>query len=311
VDHVTALAVDVHQHLWSEPFLEALRARREAPCLDGWTLFLDGEPPYEVNPAHHDIAARARDLASDGFDLGLVSLSSPLGIEWLAPEQARPLLDAYHQGARELPACFAAWSAVCLSDPDLDQLARELDLGSVGLQLPATALATPQSIEAAGVLLELLVAHDKPLFVHPGDVAPQVDAGPAWWPAVVPYVSQMHASWWAFAAARPSFPELRVCFALLAGLAPVHRERYSARGGERLPVDRNAFLETSSYGAAGVDAVVRAVGVDALVVGSDRPYATPYDAGGALGHVLRTANPGRLLGAAATAELEGALCARA
>lgn len=311
---MTALAVDVHQHLWSEPFLDALRRRREAPYLDGWTLFLDGEPPYEVNPANHDIAVRVRQLAADGFDLGLVSLSSPLGIEWLAPAQAGPLLDAYRQGNRELPSCFAAWSAVCLSDPDLPQLASELRSGSAGLQLPATALATPKAVEACGDLLQLLVDHDKPLFVHPGDVSAAADAGPVWWPAVVPYVSQMHAAWWAFAAARPSFPGLRACFAMLAGLAPVHRERYTARGGERLPVDRDAYLDTSSYGAAGVDAVIRAMGADSVVIGSDRPYAAPYDASGALGHLLRRTNPGRLLGrsvVAAVAELEGAPGARA
>ena len=49
--HVT---VDLHQHLWPESFVEALRRRRTAPRLDGWTLHLDGEPPYAVDPADHD-----------------------------------------------------------------------------------------------------------------------------------------------------------------------------------------------------------------------------------------------------------------
>jgi hypothetical protein len=39
---------DIHQHLWTEPLLGALSARRSAPRVlrsqGGWTLRLDGEP---------------------------------------------------------------------------------------------------------------------------------------------------------------------------------------------------------------------------------------------------------------------------
>jgi len=114
----------------------------------------------------------------------------------------------------------------------------------------------------------------------------------------VPYVQQMHAAWFAFRAfGRPRHPRLRVCFALLAGLAPVHGERLAARGGGRGEVDPDAFVETSSYGPRAVDAVVRALGVDVVVHGSDRPYARPTDLmqGDAAHHAFRVTNPYRLL----------------
>jgi hypothetical protein len=47
-----------------------------------------------------------------------------------------------------------------------------------------------------------------------------------------------------------------------------------------------------------VDALVRAVGIDVVVTGSDRPYAAPTvpDLGAAAAvHALRTVNPARLL----------------
>jgi predicted TIM-barrel fold metal-dependent hydrolase len=291
--------VDVHQHLWTGPFLEALRRRGTAPHLDGWTLHLDGEPPYDVSPADHDVALREALLADDGFDLALVSMSSPLGIEMLPPEQANPLLEAYHEGAGELPDRFASWAAAGLTDLEPDRLAKELDAGCIGLQLPATAMATPAALERCGPLLELLQQHDKPLFVHPGATGTAEGAqNVAWWPALVPYVSQMHAAWYAFAVAgRSLFPDLRVCFAMLAALAPAHLERYAARGGERRPVDRRVYLDTSSYGVTAIDSIVRAVGVDAVVLGSDRPYAAPFngDVGSALTHAIRSVNPQRLL----------------
>jgi hypothetical protein len=92
-----------------------------------------------------------------------------------------------------------------------------------------------------------------------------------------------------------------VCFALLAGLAPLHGERFAARGGgDVVGVDPDVFVETSSYGPTAVDAIVRALGVDAVVQGSDRPYAEPprhpgFGLGGAAAYAFRIANPRRLL----------------
>ena len=32
-------AIDLHQHLWPEPFVDRLRARSRTPYLRGWTLY--------------------------------------------------------------------------------------------------------------------------------------------------------------------------------------------------------------------------------------------------------------------------------
>ncbi|MFD9210847.1 amidohydrolase [Streptomyces sioyaensis] len=297
------MPTDVHQHLWPPEFLALLRSRGAPPRLDGWTLHLPGEPPYPVDPADHDIAARARLARADGLDLALVSLSSPLGIEDLPPAEAAPLLTAFHDGALDLPAPFGVWASVCLStpEPDAEALRHELARGCVGLQLPATALLDAAGWARCGPLLDAVAELDKPLFVHPG-AAPGTPDAPAWWAALVPYVQQLHTAWFAFRAfGRPRHPDLRVCFAALAGLAPLHGERLVARGGgrERGRVDCQAFYETSSYGTRAVDALVRAAGIDVVVSGSDRPYAAPVlpDLGAqAALHALRTANPARLLG---------------
>lgn len=289
------MATDVHQHLWGAGFIDALRGRTRAPRLDGWTLHLDGEPPYDVDPGDHDLSARTALAASDGFDLVLTSLSSPLGVEWL--EDGGALLEAYHEDALALPAPFGAWAAASVASIDPSGLARWLDRGFHGLQLPANALLDAEGYERCGPLLSLLESRGLPLFVHPG---PAPDAsGPSWWPALVPYVQQMHAAWFAFRAwGRSRFPRLRVCFALLAGLAPLHGERLAVRGGGRGEVDRDVFLETSSYGPRAIDATIRALGIDTIVCGSDRPYAPPpgdLGLGEAAESAIRVANPGRLL----------------
>jgi 6-methylsalicylate decarboxylase len=254
-----------------------------------------------VDLADHDPHRRAELVRSDGLDRAYVALSSPLGIEALAPDAARPLLDAWHEGAAALPAAFGAWAAPNVFEPDCGGLAALLDDGFVGACLPAEALAGAAGFERCGPLLELLGQRGAPLLVHPGPGpgalrVPGTTGAPSWWPALTRYVASMNAAWHTFVAFGAAHPRLRVCFAMLAGLAPLHRERLLARG-ERPAIRPEVFLETSSYGSRAIDAVIREIGVDSLVYGSDRPVlAAAEPALGEAVHVaLRTRNPARLL----------------
>jgi hypothetical protein len=295
-----APTIDVHQHVWPQALVEALRERRAAPRLRGWTLELSGLADEAIDPAWHNVDGRAAQAIADGLDLALVSLSSPLGIESLPAEEAAGLLEAYHDGVLELPAPFGGWAAACLTEVDPAALTRELRRGFVGLQLPATELLDARGYDRVGPLLEVLEESGRPLLVHPGPAGAVAPANPSWWPAIVSYVQQMHAAWFAFRVhGRPRHPRLRVCFALLAGLAPLHGERVAARAGDRGVVDQDVFLEVSSYGTRAIDATIRVIGIDGLVNGSDRPYADPVELehglGSAAAQALRSANPLRLL----------------
>ena len=94
---------------------------------------------------------------------------------------------------------------------------------------------------------------------------------------------------------------LRIAFVALAGLAALHHERLAARGGALGRLDPLVHYETSSYGPRAIDALVRVVGIDPLVLGTDRPYAQPFDAtdlpgfGAAFAHALTRSNPAHLL----------------
>src|SRR5580658_7997923 len=112
------MKIDVHQHIWPEPLIAALRARARPPCLRGWTLELTGEPDYVVAPRDHDPSEREAIARADGYDLVLIAPSSPLGIEFLAPDEARELLDGYHDGVLALPSRFGAWASACLTAID-------------------------------------------------------------------------------------------------------------------------------------------------------------------------------------------------
>jgi hypothetical protein len=303
----TAVSTDVHQHLWPEGFVSALAARTQAPAVrrdgSGWIMRVPGEPDSPFGPATHDPVVRAASLRAGGHDRALLCMSTPLGIEALPEDQARPLLDAWHDGVFAIGEAFGVWGALPVHGAvpaDVDAL---LDRGAVGVSLPAAALASPAAIESAGALLARLAERGAPLLVHPGPTgptAPRADGGAAWWPALTTYVGDMHLAWHAFAGwGRRAHPGLRVCFAMLAGLAPLHVERLAVRGGPAgAALDRGIFFDTSSYGPRAIAAMAGVVGLDQLVTGTDRPVVNPPlqpPLGARADAVMATTNVHRLL----------------
>ncbi len=282
------MRTDVHQHLWSEPLVEALARRSELPFVrfeHGLTvLYLGGERPYVIDRAGEHPARRAALVERDGLDRALVCLSSPLGVERLCREQAEPLLDAYHEGALSLEAPFGVWGAIALDRPDPGDVDRALARGCVGISLPAGALAGVGELIALRPVLSRLESRGAPLFVHPGPglgSTPAAEGGslgePLWWQALTGYVAGLQAAWLAFqAVGRAENPRLRVIFAMLAGLAPLQAERLSARGGPGdLAPDPLLFYETSSYGPVASRAMESVVGSRQILYGSDRPVLEP------------------------------------
>jgi len=289
----------------------------------GLRLELAGEPPSALQVADHDPEARADEAAREGIDRIVVSLSTALGIEALPAAEAAPLLDAFNRGILELGSPFELWAAA-QTPGELDAL---LDAGARGLTLPATALIDGRAdalldrgfagacvaadalsdqtgYERLGAVLETLERRDAPLLVHPGAASAAMPGRPSWWPAMTDYVAQMSAAWHAFAAwGRPRHPRLRVVFAMLAGCGPLHAERLAARGGPADAIhDPLVWFDSSSYGARTLDSMLRMVGVDRLVHGSDRPVIAgpdPHRLGDAVDHAMTVGNPERVLGAIA------------
>ena len=121
------------------------------------------------------------------------------------------------------------------------------------------------------------------------------------------YVTQMSAAWHAFAAGgRARHPGLRVVFAMLAGLGPLHAERLAARGGPPRPSTIRSSASTARPTARAPS--TRCCGWSASTGSSTAPIArsiAPPDArvlGEAVEYALTTGNPDLVFGAAAVAE---------
>jgi hypothetical protein len=255
---------DLHQHLWPPSLLEHLSERSTAPLLRGSRLTTT-EGIFEIDLAAHRLDCRLAALDASGIDVAVVSLQPTLGFEGLPDDERKSLVASYHKGILEL---------VEDSRGRLRALAAgEFVQGFDGVCVGASRLIQPEGL--AGVL-DPLERSDGFLFIHP-DAAPIVASTPDWWSALTGYTAGMQAAYLAWIdRGAPSWPDLKVLFAILAGGAPFQLERLRSRGVEtRTLTGGLAYFDTSSYGRMSLELCLASYGVDRLVHGSDFPVIDP------------------------------------
>lgn len=283
---------DLHQHLWPDGFLAALRARRTPPLLDGERL-TTREGHFELALADHDLQARLRTLDRDGIDIAVISLQTSLGLEALPEEDSALLEQSWIDGASEL--MDAAGGRVLAFSPS------RLRDGFAGVSLGSSLLV---DLEQAAAVLDEAEAAAAVVFVHPDAGRDPGEARPAWWDWVTGYPARMQEAYLAWLAfGRERWPSLRVVFAMLAGGGPFQLERLARRGVDvRSALDPNTFFEVSTHGRRAIELCVQTFGVSQLAYGSDTPVVDSrptLDAvrgfGDAVAHVLQSDTPTRLL----------------
>ena len=285
------MRTDVHQHLWPRPLVDALRARRSPPYLeadgDAPVLHMTHEPSGAVDLTRHRLDSRLAALDAAGIERAVISLSTPLGIEALPEAESVELIDAYHDGLADLidgsDGRLAAWAAAPLAcrTPARVSWRRRSTAASWVRRCPARRWPGPEPIERVAPLLDMLERRGAALFVHPGP-APwtppyALDQGmPIWWPnlGVYPGLSIRAFFGWRTLGA-PRWPDLRVCFAIMAGGAPFLEERWRAFSGETRAIDRNLYMDTASCGRLALECGLATYGVEQIVLGTDIPVISP------------------------------------
>jgi hypothetical protein len=285
------MRVDVHQHLWPQPFVDALRRRKTPPRLDGTTLELE-EGTFEIDLAAQDADTRTAWLDRAGIDVAVLSLQPTLGV-WALPEPERSeLTDIWESGALELARASSGRFAVLACG--------HASPGFVGAVVPAASL---RDVEALTTVLGDLYESGGFLLVHPsgGKATP---GAPEWWSSIVDYTAEMQAAyltWLSYAQVR--FPAVNVVFGILAGGGPFQLERLASRGVDvRSSLHRNVFFDTASYGRRAIELCIETFGVHQLVYGSDLPVIDPEPTRRAIGgfgesvvQLITADNPSRLL----------------
>jgi hypothetical protein len=283
---------DIHQHLWPEGFVAALRARTAPPVLDGEQL-TTREGRFEIALVDHDLAGRLRTLDRDGIDVAVVSLQTSLGLDALPEVERVALEDVWVEGTRALVA--SAGGRLLAFSPGVPRD------GFVGVSLGSSLLV---DLDGAAPMLDAAETGETLVFVHPDAGRSRGETRPAWWDWVTGYPARMQEAYLAWLAfGRQRWPSLRLVFAMLAGGGPFQLERLARRGIDvRSALDPNTFFDVSTHGRRAIELCAETFGVGQLVYGSDTPVVDSrptLDAvrgfGDAVRHVLQSDTPSRLL----------------
>jgi 6-methylsalicylate decarboxylase len=281
---------DLHQHLWPEEFVAALRARTHPPRLVGEELETT-EGRFAIDLSNHNLDARLGKLDRDGVDVAVLSLQPSLGHGDLGDER-EALESAWADGIGEL--LTRASGRLLAFSPSIPRA------GFVGVSLGSSALLDP---EVAAPTLDAAATQGRPVFVHP-DAGSATEGRPEWWEWVVGYPARMQEAYIAWLAdGRQRWPTLKIVFAMLGGGGPFQLERLARRGLDvRSALDPNTFFEVSTHGRRAIELCIQTFGVDQLAYGSDTPVVDSQptlDAvrgfGDAVRHVLQSDTPSRLL----------------
>ncbi len=286
------MTFDIHQHLWPESFLTALRTRTTAPFLSGSEL-VTPEGSFTVDLVGHEPAGRLALLDRDGIDVAVLSLQPSLGSEALPAGEREELELAWAEGIAEVVrgsdgrfCAFAPW--------------RVLE-GFAGTSVGASAVADH---ERHAPLLDAVETAGGVLFVHPEAEGAQPPGRPEWWSWTAGYTAQMQRAYLAWLAGGPDrWPTLRVVFAILAGGAPIQLERLAHRGIDvRSALEPNVFFDVATYGRRAIELCIETFGVGQLVYGSDTPVVDPRQTlqavrgfGDAVTTLIQIETPGSLL----------------
>lgn len=284
--------VDVHQHLWPEPFVTVLRSRHEPPFLDGDEL-VTREGSFPVSLESHDPKARLRCLDRDGIDVAVLSLQPSLGLDALPSGELEELEDAWATGIREVVE-GSSGRFVALAPSRWRE-------GFVGVCVGSSVLL---DLDRHGSTLAEVGECGGYVFVHP-DAGDRSEPGrPTWWEWVVGYPTRMQAAYLAWVAGgRARVPEPRLLFAMLAGGGPFQLERLARRGVDvRSALDPDTYFEVSTHGRRAIELCIETFGVTQLAYGSDTPVvdsmptlAAVRGFGDAVAHVLQIETPAALL----------------
>jgi predicted TIM-barrel fold metal-dependent hydrolase len=294
---VSSLVVDIHTHLYPSVYLDALRARTEAPKLvpspdgDLFVIFPD-EPGRVMDEEYSDVGRKLAFMDRAGIDQSVVSLGNP----WLDPISGSTGL------ARDLNAQFAALRddtgarLVGLGVLPSDSVADAVEIaGEIGATGSLYGVVTGTRIcgmrlddEALDPLWTVLESSGLPLLVHPHyglgmeDLLGYDHALPVG--LAFPFETTAAVARMIFGGVYERFPDLKVVASHGGGTLPFLAGRLDAAWQsdpavqKRLPVVPSErlsklFLDALTYHPRAMRATAELVGADQMAFGTDHPFS--------------------------------------
>ncbi|HWA37710.1 MAG TPA: amidohydrolase family protein [Burkholderiales bacterium] len=295
-------AIDVHAHWYPRAFLD-LVSRHGAPLGVEWKEIEGKGPQFKCGHlltgplgAHAiDLEARLQAMDAQGVHAHALSLSQPM-VYWagrsLGEKLAATFNEALAAAHERAPARLVGLAALPMHEPDL--AAREVDRaaklpGVRGFYMATRVNERELSDPAFFPVLERIEALGLPLFLHPVFVLAPERLGQFYLTNLLgnPFESAIAAAHLIFGGVLDRFPKLDVVLPHAGGAFPWLAGRLT-RGWEKRqelkqirhsPVEylRRFYYDTIGYSDDVLDYLVRVVGADRILMGSDYCFPIAYE----------------------------------
>ena len=290
-----AIVIDMHSHFYGGGLDEAMRGRDQAPMLvteDGQELLAAMTARFPFTDDYFDIGARLDWMAANGIDCQLLTYPGALGMDAQPAGEAVPALFGYNDALAGIcaghPGRFHALGGLPLADMcaaagEMTRVRREL--GLLGVLLPGNYFTDIAGVDAVRPVLAQADAVGAHILIHPGLVPgetptpPQTD-NPGYRASAINLqstVSQIVITL-ILSDLLESYPGISFQVINLGGTIPFIEERMGQIAANRTPDApfprerlRHLYYDTASMGPRALDAAVRCVGADRIMIGTDYP----------------------------------------
>lgn len=294
-------AVDVHAHWYPKAFLDLLAKEGSAHGLE-WRDTERG-PQFKIRsvttgpagPRFVDLDARLNAMDEQGVDVHALSLTQPM-VYWAGRELGMRLSAVYNdevaRAHEKSPQRFVGLATLPMHEPDLARREAERAArlpGVRGVYMATAILERELSDEAFFPVYESLEGLGLPMFLHPVFVIGEERLKKFYLTNLLgnPFESAIAAAHLIFGGVLDRFPRLEIvlphaggAFPWLAGrLNRGWEKRQDLKHIERAPVEylRRFHYDTIGYSDPVVDYLVRHVGADRIMMGSDYCFPIAYE----------------------------------
>jgi len=294
--------IDIHAHFYPDAYLRIMRD--EGGPFGAEVKMVEGKGPalkageittQPIERRFTDLSARIAAMDEQGVDVHVLSLSLPM-VEWADNRVGLRLSSAVNDSIAEAHAahprrifglCTLPWHAPALAVAELDRAARLP--GVRGVYCATKVRDLDLSHESLFPIYERIEALGLPLFLHPVGVIGHERLAKYYLQNLLgnPFESAIAAAHLIFGGILDRFPGLTVCLPHAGGAFPYlvwrlqrgYDKRADLKHVKHGPVDylRRFYYDTVGYGHAPHEYLVKLVGADRVMMGSDYCFPIAYE----------------------------------
>src|SRR5919109_2807418 len=293
-------AIDIHAHFVPEEYLRLIEAEGEPyglrlnPGPNGPLIVMGQVAIGPITAYYHDLDLRLKAMDTQGVAVHAFSLMPPM-VYWadstLGLRLARLVNDAMAEAARLHPGRFVALATLPLQDPEaaLSEAERAItELGCRGIYLGTNIRGKELADPSFLPVFERMDALRAPIFLHPLNVIGSQRLTNYYLHNLLgnPFDTAVAAANMIFSGLLDRFPRLQVCLPHAGGAVPYligrlnrgWKVRQECKTLKKPPSSylRRFTYDTISHAAESLNYLIKLVGADRVMMGSDYCFDMGY-----------------------------------